>query len=268
MIPITRGQRLFFIVICVAALLVAGLGLFAPEKLAAIFTWMTLPPLHARFVGSIYLFGSVFMLGCMLARRQAEVRWAVPMIGIWTGMLFIISVLHLDAFKFNQLPVWIWFASYFVYPLVALWIVLVQPPWGKNAELPGPASAGWAKMFFLLQGFFVTCLALLLFFIPGVTSTIWPWKVTPLLAQMYAGPLLSYGIGSLLYSREAKWAALRPVVPAMLAFTTATLVVSLIHRNLFSAKELSDWIWFGSFGIATFCLGALTMRTQQVRDAA
>ena len=59
MAPITRGQRLFYGVICAAALLVAVLGLFAPDFLASIFTWMVLPPLHARFVGAIYLFGAV-----------------------------------------------------------------------------------------------------------------------------------------------------------------------------------------------------------------
>jgi hypothetical protein len=100
---ITNGQKLFFIVICAAALLVASLGLFAPEYLAAIFSWLTLPPLHARFVGAIYLFGALYMLGCLLARSQAEVRPAFPMIGIWTGMLFIISLLHLEAFDFSWL---------------------------------------------------------------------------------------------------------------------------------------------------------------------
>ena len=74
MLPITRGQRLFYGVICAAALLVAVLGLFSPEYLASIFTWMVLPALHARFVGAIYLFGAVFMAGCLAARTQVEVR--------------------------------------------------------------------------------------------------------------------------------------------------------------------------------------------------
>jgi len=90
--PITPGQKIFFAVICAAALLVAILGLFNPAYLASIFTWLDLPPLHARFVGAIYAFGAVFMAGCLFARRQAEVRWAVQLIGIWTGMLFICAL--------------------------------------------------------------------------------------------------------------------------------------------------------------------------------
>ena len=40
---ITTGQRIFFAVICAAALLVAILGLFNPTYLASIFTWLVLP---------------------------------------------------------------------------------------------------------------------------------------------------------------------------------------------------------------------------------
>ena len=61
MLPVTKGQRLFYAVIFAAALLVAVLGFFAPKFLASIFTWMVLPPLHAGFVGAIYLFGAVFI---------------------------------------------------------------------------------------------------------------------------------------------------------------------------------------------------------------
>ncbi|OGO29577.1 MAG: hypothetical protein A2Z16_07075 [Chloroflexi bacterium RBG_16_54_18] len=256
--PITNGQKLFFIVICAAALLVAALGLFAPQYLAAIFTWLTLPPLHARFVGAIYLFGAVYMAGCLLARNQAEVRPAFPMIGIWTGMLFIISLLHLEAFDFSQLPVWIWFASYLVYPIIAVRMTLKYSRRNPSDDLQERTLPGWAGGYLLGQGVIVTLLGVMLFIFPGLMSSLWPWKVTPLLAQMYAGPLLSYGVGSLLYARQHWWSEIRPVVPAMLAFTLTTLVISTMHRNLFSAGELTDWVWFVLFGAGSVGLAALT----------
>jgi len=69
---------------------------------------------------------------------------------------------------------------------------------------------------------------------------------------MYAGPLLSNGAGSLMYARQRSWSEIRPVVPAMLAFTLTTLVVLIVHRNLFSAGELADWVWFVLFGFAAW----------------
>ena len=45
---ITTGQRIFFAVICAAALLVSALGLFNPTYLAAIFTWLELPNVRLK----------------------------------------------------------------------------------------------------------------------------------------------------------------------------------------------------------------------------
>ena len=254
---VTQTQRIFFIVICVAALLVAVLGLFNPGYLASIFTWLELPPLHARFVGAIYAFGAVFMAGCLVARYQAEVRWAVQLIGIWTGMLFIISLLNLNVFNFNLLPVQVWFASYIIYPFISFWITIQQPHLMKAGDLPGPELAGWTRGFLLIQGIIFSLLAVLLFFVPALMTTIWPWPVTPVLAQMYAGPLLSYGLGSLLFSRQRQWLGVRSILPGMLVFTGVTLIVSFLHRNLFSFNEVPDLLWFGCF-IVSFLLSAVS----------
>jgi hypothetical protein len=262
---ITKGQKLFYGVICAAALLVALLGLFSPEYLASIFTWMVLPPLHARFVGAIYLFGAVFMAGCLMAKTQAEVRGAVQLIGVWTGMLFIISLLNLSAFDFKLLPVWIWFISYITYPIIAIWMTVKQPKLQQADSLPGPTLPAWTKGFLLAQGVIVSLLAILLFFFPTFMSTVWPWAVTPALAQMYAGPLLSYGLGSLIFSRQNTWRGIRTIVPGMFAFAITTIIVSFIHVNLFSFAELADLLWFGLFGIATVVLGMLTVRVMQVK---
>jgi hypothetical protein len=264
--PITKGQRLFYSVICAAALLVAILGLFFPEYLASIFTWMVLPPLHARFVGAIYLFGAVFMAGCLAALTQPEVRGAVQMIGVWTGMLFIISLLNLEAFDFKLVPAWIWFISYITYPIISIWMTVRQSKTQQVDALPGPSLPAWSKGFLFTQGIVVSALAVLLFFIPNFMSAIWPWKVTAVLAQMYAGPLLSYGLGSLLSSRQSKWLGIRAIVPGMFAFTATTIIVSFIHINLFSFTELADLLWFGLFGVATVILGMLTARVMQARE--
>lgn len=263
---ITRGQRIFFAVICAAALLVAALGLFNPAYLASIFTWLELPPLHARFVGAIYAFGAVFMAGCLAARYQAEVRWAVQLIGIWTGMLFIISLLNLSVFDFNLLPVQIWFASYIIYPIIALFMTLQGSHQMRAGDLPGRPLAGWARGVLLLQGSLFCLLAVLLFFAPGFMSTLWPWKVTPLLAQMYAGPLLSYGIGSLLFSRQKTWLGVRSILPGMLVFSVATVIISFLHIGLFSLDKIPDLIWFGWFILASLLLAILTFRALQAGD--
>ena len=266
MSPITQGQRVFFAVICAAALLVAILGLFNPAYLASIFTWLELPSLHARFVGAIYAFGAAFMAGCLAARYQAEVRWAVQLIGIWTGMLFIISLLNLSAFDLNLLPVQIWFASYIIYPIISFWMTLRQSPLRDTGDLPGLELAGWARGFLLAQGILFSLLAVVLFLAPAFMSTLWPWKVTPVLTQMYAGPLLSYGLGNLLFARQKKWLGVRAILPGMLIFTVTTVIISFVHIGLFSFNEISDLLWFGWFILASLILALLTFRALQAGE--
>jgi hypothetical protein len=265
MSPITQGQKVFFGVICAAALLVAVLGLLNPVYLASIFTWLVLPPLHARFVGAIYLFGAVFMAMCLFAKQQAEVRWAVQMIGLWTGMLFIISILNLGAFDLSLLPVQIWFASYIIYPIIAIWMTVRQPSMMDAAALPGPALDTLTENFLLAQGIVITVLSVALFFAPTFMSTLWPWKVTPVLTQMYAGPLLSYGLGSFLFAKQEQLLGVRAIVPAMLAFTATTVVISFLHIGLFSFGEVADLLWFGWFLGTTVLLALLTVRVLQAR---
>ena len=118
---------------------------------------------------------------------------------------------------------------------------------------------------FLIQGVVSTGLALALLLFPGSVARVWPWPVTPVLAQLYAGPLLSYGIGSLLHARARTWMEVRAVVTGMLAFTVATLIVSLVHRDLFSIAQPGDWLWFSAFGAAAVVLVVLTARALQQR---
>lgn len=130
----------------------------------------------------------------------------------------------------------------------------------EKGDLPGPELPGWARSFLLIQGILVTALAILLFLAPAFISTLWPWKVTPVLAQMYAGPLLSYGLGSLYFSRQNKWSGVRALLPGMLVFTATTVLISFLHFNLFSISEMADLIWFGWFIFASIMLAVITFQ--------
>jgi hypothetical protein len=259
MIAIPRGHRIMFGIIFAAALLVAVLGSFFPAVLADMFSWLELPPLHARFVGALYFYGAIFMIGCLRARYQAEVRHALLMIAIWTGLLFVVSIISLSAFDFSQIPVWVWFASYLIYPIVAI-VMTVRDREPVTDDLPGSPVPAWARLTLQVQGALGLALALPLLLAPDFMVSIWPWRLTPLLAQTYGGPLLAYSIGSFLFARRRTWLGIRAVVPAMFVFTAGTLLASLIHIGLFSAGDLSDWIWFFAFGILTMLLGIMSVR--------
>jgi hypothetical protein len=258
MSSLTWYHRVYFAAVGLLALRVGFVGYFNPAEIVRVIPWQV-PPLHARFLGSMYISGLVFMIGAILVRRWCEVRVVVPMIAIWTGMLFVVSLLHLGEFDYSRSQVWIWYGAYFVYPLIALWLA-----WRHRADTGHPGETAslpvWARAYLTAQGIVVTLLALALLVAPSAMISLWPWKATPLLLQIYASPFLSYGIGSLMLARQQVWAEVRVGVVATFVFSALVLAASVIHRQLFSLAETPDRVWFLGFGVATTALALLSIR--------
>ena len=254
---ITRGQRIYFGAVGLLALWVGIWGYFIPGKVDQAIPWLV-PPLHARFLGSMYLSGTTFMIGGILARYYAEVKVMVRVILIWTGMLFVVSLFYLNEFDYSRTQVWIWFGAYIIYPLIALWLMWKDRT--LHESLTGSRLPAWVRSYLFAQGVLVTVLALILLLAPDFMVSVWPWKITRLLAQIYSAPFLAYGLSSVMISRLQTWAEIRVVVTATFVFASGVLLASFIHGTLFSPGNISTWMWFGGFLLATSILGLLTLQ--------
>lgn len=248
---ITLAQKFFFVCVLALAAWVGIWGTFMPKQVDTALPFMV-PPLHARFLGAMYLSGATFMILSIFARLWAEVRVVMPMIAIWTGLLGIISFFHLEAFNWSRAQVWVWFFAYTVYPIIAAWLA-----WKRRSEKehpPGPALSGALRIYLYFQGVLATALALGLLLVPAAMPAIWPWKIAPLLAHLYCAPFMSYGLGSFYASRQQTWPEVRIVVYATFVFTLLVLIGSLLHAQTFKFGTLSAQLWFGLFGLATLAL--------------
>jgi hypothetical protein len=249
---ITRLQKFFYGCVLTLAALIGIWGLFFPANALQVLPFMV-PPLHARFLGSMYLSGATFMALNILATQWAEVRVVTPMIAIWTGMLGIVSLFHLEAFDWSRIQVWIWFIAYIGFPLVALWIA-----WHQRSERQHPSHPPLSRVlqiYLCIQGGLVTLLALCLLVAPVWMVSLWPWKITPVLAHIYSAPFLSYGLGSLYAISQRTWAEVRIVIYATLVFTVAVLIASLYHAALFDFSRIAPWLWFSGFALTSIALG-------------
>ena len=244
MTPVTRNQKMFFAAVGALALWVGVWGFFIPEHVDKAIPWLV-PPLHARFIGAIYLSGAVLMGASMLAHHLEEVQVSNIMVSIWTGSLFVISLFYLSEFDFSRGPVLFWFAAYIAYPLIGFWYAWSHRNLRDQATSPGLPA--WIRTALLIQGVILTLLALALLLAPELMLAVWPWKVTRMLIQIYSGPFLAFGIGSLLLSRQRTWSAVRIVVSGFFVLALGVLIASTIHRSLFSFANLATWIWFGGF---------------------
>jgi hypothetical protein len=255
---LTWLNRIYFAAVGLLALLVGFAGYFVPAEVGRMIPWQV-PPMHSRFLGAMYLSGLVFMIGAVLARRWCEIRVVTPMIAIWTGMLFVISLFHRHEFDYSLRQVWIWYGAYFIYPLVAAWLA-----WRHRGDASYPQASTplpvWARRYLNAQGVVLTLAALALLIAPTAMLSVWPWKATPLLLQIYSAPFLSYGLVSLMLARQSVWLEVRLGGVSLFTFSFLVLVASIMHRKLFSLAENPDRVWFVLFGAATASLAVLTIR--------
>ena len=252
---ITRSERLYFAAVGVLALWVGFWGYVVPSEVERAIPF-SVPPLHARFLGAVYLSGLTIMVGALLARSWREIRLVPILTALWTGGLAVISLFYLDRFDFATPQPWVWFAAYVIYPLIAIGL-----SWShRRAELGEALGSGlpaWARRYLLGQGIVLTALAIGLLLAPGALADVWPWPIDRLLAQIYSAPLLAYGVGSFLLARRRTLLEVRVVVAGMLVFTAGVLLASVIHRSLFTAGDVEDVLWFGLLVVANAMLGLL-----------
>ena len=229
--------RAYFALVGLFALWVGAWGYFVPAEVVRALPW-PVPALHARFIAAIYLAGLLAMLLSLAAKTLAEVRIPIALAAIWTGMLLLVSLLRLDQFDFAKPQVWFWMGAYAVFPAWGAWLYFGRGVAATATRRPVDAA---------LLTIAVVCVVLAagLFVAPEQMTALWPWKLPPLLASIYAGPFFAYGVSAFMLAREGRPEARRIVLASMLAFTALALVASLLHLPLFSFATPSAWVWFG-----------------------
>jgi len=238
--------RAYFALVGLFALWVGAWGYFVPAEIVRALPW-PVPALHARFIAAIYLAGLLAMLLALRAWTLAEVRIPVALAAIWTGMLFVVSMLHLDAFDFAKPQVWFWMGAYAVFPLWGAWLYFVRGAGATATKRPADPAL-------VVLGVACVLLAAALLVVPAQVIAVWPWKLPPLLASIYAGPFLAWGVAALMLAREADPAARRIVLASLLAFAVLALVASLMHEKLFDFGGNAARVWFGALGVAAAML--------------
>lgn len=242
-----RLIRTYFLAVGTFAIWVGLFGYPFPGLIYLAIPW-NVPPLHARFIGAMYLGGMVLMAGGYFTLGHRNVRIALLMAALWTGMLLLISLLHLREFDYSFIVVWFWFFAYITFPVAGAVLAAYYRPIGPPAPLMAP---GWAVTCMMVQGAVSTGLAALLLFAPSWMATVWPWKISVLLAQLYSGPFLSYGFGALYLALHPQWADWGIAVLAMLAFAVLVLLASFLHLGVFGAIGTAAILWFGGLALAS-----------------
>ena len=258
--PLVPGMRALLFAASVLVLL-AGIQLFVfTGRTDDFFAFTIANPLSALFLGAGY-WASVAIEA--LAARQAmwaNARIAVPAVLVFTLLTLAVTLTHLGKLHLGpgfgtgtQIVAVTWTAIYIAVPALMLVLMAVQ------ARTPGadPArTAGlpaWLVALLAVQAVVLLAVGIALYALPAHAAALWPWKLTPMLAQAIGAWLIALGVaaGHAVVERDAR--RLRP----------AAIGYILLAVLLFSAlaRYPHQFEWRSASGIAYLTLLATMLLT-------
>jgi hypothetical protein len=140
---------------------------------------------------------------------------------------------------------------------------------GPVQTLPG------MRALLVLASILVLIIGLSLFLLSSQTEWSFAWTVNPPLTAAFLGAsYLSAFVLELRSAREKDWARARLAVPAVLAFTTLTLIATLLHLERFHFQAafwltlVVTWVWLVVYATVPVLMAVLLFLQLRVRGAA
>ena len=248
--PLAPGMRRLLFTASVLVLL-AGIQLFVfTGQTDHFFAFTIANPLAAAFLGAAY-WAAVAIEA--LAGRQAlwaNARIAVPAVLVFTVLTLAVTLTHLGQLHLGgrfaagtQIVTVAWIAIYVLVPVLMLILLAVQ------ARTPGadpPRSAGlpaWLYAVLAAQAIVLLGLGIALFAAPGQAAPLWPWKLTPMMAQATGAWLISLGVaaGHALLERDAR--RLRPAAVGYILLAVLLSIALARYPHQFEWRSASGIVY-------------------------
>ena len=268
--PLSPLVRLFAIM--VTLILITGSSLFlAPNLVGPLWPW-ELSPFNARFLAAFYLAEMVAIVMLITVNYWAPGRLILPLSLLFTTIVSIASVLHLDQFNRPPRATWAWFIVYVGSVVISAYFV-----WRYRRLSPAdptPIPQNW-RLYLLGQAGVLGLYGVGLLTAPLTFSAFWPWPIDSFHAQVYSAIFITIAAGSLILSRAAapvEWLTLGLVqaVFGLFAIWGVVIVDSMTHGVDWMLP--GTWFWVGAFA-ALFIAGlalvwrAYTQRMSALRSA-
>ncbi len=244
--------RVLFALVLGQALLLAQ-ALVWPERIAETLPWPA-SPLNARFVAALYCMGVVTSLLTIIATTYAAVRISLVLVGVITGGLLVLTIPHLGEFTADTFP-YRWVAFYTV-DSILMAVVL----WRLRGRDQVPAGRSPAAPIIIAYAAVLALAGAIMLVAPLWAVGLWPWGLTPILAQVYSVFFLTFALGGALVARDPRPAAAWVYLTANLSTVLIVLAVSAAYPERFKAG-LPTWSWYAVWIAAAIALTAALATT-------
>lgn len=267
MLPAVRaGLGLLFLL----AILNGAFLLLVPSQAKTDYAWPIAPAASAAFMGAGYVAGAVGTgVGVFAASRWGSVKALVPGFCALGLVAFSATLVHVDKFRWDYPPTWGWAFVYASLPFgaAALFWLQAREQARQPARAPVRPPAPLAGASYVL-GAIIVAVALVFFVAPDWLLADWLWKLTPLLARVFAAWYVLAGITLLVAARWAGKPFERPIPYGTLGVWSALLLLlPLLHADdVSSAPLLAPWLALHA-AVLVLCVVATALAARAMRSA-
>jgi len=248
--PLAPGMRWLLFTASVLVLL-AGIQLLVfTGQTSHFFAFTIANPLAAAFLGAAY-WAAVPIEA--LAGRQAlwaNARIAVPAVLVFTVLTLAVTLTHLGQLHLGsqhpagtRIVTVAWIAIYVLVPALMLILLVVQ------ARTPGtdpPRAAGlpaWLYVVLAAQAIVLLGVGIALFAAPAQAAPIWPWKLTPMMAQATGAWLIALGVAAAHALAERDAHRLRPAAAGSILLAVLLAIALARYPHQFHWQSASGIIY-------------------------
>ena len=222
---------------------VAGVLFFAlPKESATVWPW-ALPPLAARFLGSLFLGGAACSLVC-LRSREGRALFAMVLLAVGDALIALSGLLDIASIGFT--PRMIGFLLCFL-GFAALLTLAVVPAMNRAADAHGAPVTRALRGFFLIHLLVVLPVGASMYFLPSWAQPLWPWQMSPINVRLIGSFFFGAAFISIWALRQHFWEPLRPVLALYALFASLATIASLIHFSLFDPRRATTWAFFALY---------------------
>jgi hypothetical protein len=223
-----------------------------------LFAWTISVRPTSAFLGAAYAAGFVLAIVALRRHSWREVRVALVTVTVFTVLTLIPTLIHLHIFHLTngglgaQLAAWIWLAIYLGVPIACLTVVVKQerePLCVERVDRPMPR---WLRSVLAAQGTLLFVVGAVMFLggakvhhLAEGAMSFWPWRLTPLSAQMLGAWLVALAVAAALTIWERDLSRLRVPAATYTAFGLFQILVALRYADQFRPDYPWTWAYLG-----------------------
>lgn len=234
-----------------------------PDRTTELFAWTIRPDMTPLLMGAGYIGGAYFFLRAALASRWHHVAVGFPPVATFASFMTVATVLHWDRFNHSHPAFVVWVALYATTPFVvfAVWLRNRSTDPG-TPDLDDVVIPDGARALMAAFGALILLTGVLLFLVPQAAIGVWPWKLSPLTAQVGGGWFALPGVLWLGIAADRRWSAARIALESQAISIVLILLGVARAWGDYDPSYALTWVFVGGMAVLLAIAAGVYLRLE------